>query len=63
MTLTILGYLALAVAAVGLEVAGRRPDTRVPTLGTCLAYVMGPPAGRVAALLAWLWVGWHFFAR
>lgn len=63
MTITVAGYLVLAVAAVGIELAARRPNARVPTLGACLTRVMRRRVGRVAVLLAWLWAGWHFFVR
>ena len=63
MTVTVLGYLALAGAVAGLEIFARRPGTPVPTAADCLAYLTRSPVGRAVTLLAWLWVGWHFFAR
>lgn len=63
MTVTVLGYLALLAAAIGLEIVARRPDSRVATIGDCLSYLMQRPAARVGVLAGWLWLGWHLFAR
>jgi Family of unknown function (DUF6186) len=61
--MTIIGFACVIIALFALEVIGRRPTTRVPTLGEWLGYLMRPRAGRVAILLGWLWLGWHYFAR
>ncbi|MQA84821.1 MAG: hypothetical protein GEV03_09405 [Streptosporangiales bacterium] len=58
-----LGFAALALAAVAIELAARRPNSPLWTVGDCLAYITRPRLGRLGVLLAWLWVGWHFFAR
>ena len=60
---TIIGFAALILALFVLEFLGRRPDTRIPTLGEWLGYVMRPWAGRLLILLGWLWLGWHYFSR
>jgi hypothetical protein len=46
-----------------LEFLARRKDSRIPTLGEWLGYVMRPKAGRLLILLGWLWLGWHYFSR
>jgi Family of unknown function (DUF6186) len=61
--ITIIGFAALILVLFVLEYLGRRPDTRTPTLGEWLGYVMRPWAGRVIVLLGWLWLGWHYFSR
>jgi Family of unknown function (DUF6186) len=61
--ITIVGFVAVIAALVLLELLGRNPRTRIPTLGEWLGYVMRPAAGRVLILLGWLWLGWHYFAR
>jgi hypothetical protein len=61
--ITIAGFVAVITALVVLEVLGRRPGPRIPTIGEWLGYVMRPRAGRVLILLGWLWLGWHYFAR
>jgi hypothetical protein len=61
--ITIIGFAAVIIALLALELIGRRPGTRVPTLGEWLGYLMRARAGRAAVLLGWLWLGWHYFAR
>jgi len=61
--ITIIGFAVLILVLFVLEYLGRRPDTRIPTLGEWLGYVMRPWAGRVIVLLGWLWLGWHYFSR
>ncbi len=56
------GFAVLLVAAVALEAAARRgagPATVSETVGA----VMRTTPGRVAVLLAWVWLGVHFLAR
>jgi Family of unknown function (DUF6186) len=61
--ITIIGFSAVIAGIVILEIAARRPGTRIPTLGQWLGYLMRPKAGRAIVLLGWLWLGWHYFAR
>ena len=60
---TIVGFAALILALLVLEFLARRKDSRIPTLGQWLGYVMRPKAGRLLILLGWLWLGWHYFSR
>ncbi len=56
------GFAVLLVAALALEAAARRgagPATAVEAVGAA----MRTTPGRVAVLLAWVWVGVHFLAR
>ncbi|WP_176730567.1 DUF6186 family protein [Micromonospora mirobrigensis] len=58
---------ALALVA-ALVVLGRRPGSRIPSLGAVcgrvMSYEVGPvPVGRIGLLGFWWWVGWHFLAR
>ncbi|MQA98086.1 MAG: hypothetical protein GEV11_27045 [Streptosporangiales bacterium] len=63
-TITVLGFAALAIGVVVLELLARlRPEVGVPSAGECLGYLMRTRAGRVLVLLGWWWTGWHFFAR
>jgi hypothetical protein len=56
------GFAVLLVAALALEAAARRG--RGPaTLGEAVGAAMRTTPGRVAVLLAWLWLGVHFLAR
>jgi hypothetical protein len=61
--ITIAGFAAVITALIVLEIVGRRPASRIPTLGEWLGYVMRPRSGRALVLLGWLWLGWHYFAR
>lgn len=40
-----------------------RRGSRVPSLGTVLTHLMRGRTGRVGILVAWAWIGLHFFAR
>ncbi|HUB40759.1 MAG TPA: DUF6186 family protein [Streptosporangiaceae bacterium] len=60
---TIIGYLTVLAAGITLQAAAiRRPD-RLPSLGRVLSQVMQSRTGRVGVVVAWAWVGLHFFAR
>lgn len=61
--ITIAGFAALILALFVLEFLARRKDSRIPTLGEWLGYVMRTKAGRLLVLLGWLWLGWHYFSR
>lgn len=57
------GFLALLLAGVVLEVLGRRPASRIPTLGAAVTRAMRTRSGRVGIIAGWAWIGLHFFAR
>ncbi len=61
--ITIIGYLVLLCCGIGLEVFARRTRTRVPPLEDVLTRAMRTRTGRVGVLVAWAWLGLHFFAR
>jgi len=56
-------WALLAAGALCLWAASRRVPRRVARPGDLLAAVMANRAGRVAVLVAWMFAGWHFFAR
>jgi hypothetical protein len=60
---TILGYLLVLAAGVSLEIFAARTRGRVPPLGDVLTRVMRTRTGRVGVLVAWGWIGLHFFAK
>jgi hypothetical protein len=60
---TIAGYLVVLVAGVSLEIFAVRTRGRVPPLGDVLTRVMRTRTGRVGVLIAWGWIGLHFFAK
>jgi uncharacterized protein DUF6186 len=59
---TVAGVAVLLVAALVLEAAARR-GAGPATAGEALAAAMRTTPGRVAVLLAWVWLGVHFLAR
>jgi Family of unknown function (DUF6186) len=61
--ITIAGFAAIAIAFMALELAGRRPGSRIPTAGEVFGYLMQTRVTRVLILVAWGWLGWHLFAR
>ncbi len=61
--LTVLGYLVLVSAGVVLELLATVRRTGIPSLQEVLTRVMRTRTGRVGVLVAWAWVGLHFFAR
>lgn len=63
MTVTLAGYLVLGLFAAALALAARLPGSRVAQIGDCVGPALRSRPGRIAVLAAWLWLGWHFFAR
>ena len=61
--ITIAGYVAVLVGLVLLQVLATRTRAPVPALGDLLTRAMRTRTGRVGILVAWAWVGLHFFAR
>ncbi|MGH3301394.1 MAG: DUF6186 family protein [Streptosporangiaceae bacterium] len=61
--LTIIGYVSVLAAAVALQVAALRRPERLPSLGRVFTHVMRTRTGRVGILVAWAWLGLHFFAK
>jgi Family of unknown function (DUF6186) len=61
--ITVLGFLIVLAGLITTEVAARRPGSRIPTLGQVFTRVMRTRTGRVGILVAWAWLGLHFFAR
>lgn len=58
----LLGWSALLVTGLVLEMAGRlRHDTA--TAGEVVAAAMRTAPGRLLVLTVWLWLGVHFLAR
>jgi len=46
-----------------LQVLATRTRVPVPALGDLLTRAMRTRTGRVGVLVAWAWIGLHFFAR
>jgi hypothetical protein len=61
--LTVAGYLVIAAAAVIVGLMARRSGSRLPTIGDVYSKLSARRFGRVAVMLSWWWLGWHFFVR
>jgi len=61
--ITIAGYLAVLGLGVVLQLLATRSRVPVPPLGDVLSRAMRSRTGRVGILVAWAWLGLHFFAR
>ena len=61
--LTVFGYLAVVAAGVVIELVATRTRARIPSLGDVFTRIMRTRTGRVGVLVAWAWLGLHFFAR
>jgi hypothetical protein len=62
-SLTVAGYLIVAAAAVGLDLAARRDGSRLANLGDVYSKLSARRGGRIVVMLSWWWLGWHFFVR
>ena len=60
---TILGYLVVLCAGVVLQLLATRTRARIPPLGEVFRWAMSTRTRRVGMLVAWAWLGLHFFAR
>ena len=60
---TMAGYLLIVASALALQLASRREESRVPSLGQVLSRIMTTRPGRIGLLAGWAWVGLHFFAK
>jgi Family of unknown function (DUF6186) len=60
---TILGYLLVLASGIALQAAAIRRPGRLPSLGRVCTHVMRSRTGRVGILVAWAWIGLHFFAK
>ena len=61
--ITVGGYLAVVLAGVILEVAATSTKAPVPSLDDVLTRIMRTRTGRVGVLVAWAWLGLHFFSQ
>lgn len=57
------GYLIVLAMLAALQLIATRTRSRIPSLGETLSRVMSTRTGRVGMLVAWAWLGLHFFAK
>ncbi|MEU7764781.1 DUF6186 family protein [Nocardia sp. NPDC049190] len=59
----IVGFVLLLLAGLGVVVFARARRELIASLGETMAYLTRARAARIAAVLVWAWLGWHFLAR
>jgi hypothetical protein len=59
---TVAGFVVLATAIVGVQIAALR-GAHVATVDTVVRALVRRRPARVLVLAAWLWLGWHLFVR
>jgi hypothetical protein len=60
---TIAGYLLVVAGMVVLQLLATRTEVPVPSFGDLVIRAVRSRTGRVGVLVAWAWIGLHFFAR
>ena len=60
-TLLVWGVLGLLVVA--CQVTAAISEGRFPGLGSLVVRTTSTRVGRYVLVLAWMWLGWHAFAR
>lgn len=58
--LTIVGFLACLGAVAVLDVIAKRDAEKLTSLTGMIEHVMVTRSARIAILLFWWWLGWHF---
>jgi len=61
--LTIAGFAVLAMVTALLTLAGRGGRLGLVSPGELLDALRSPLPARLAIVLGWAWLGWHFLAR
>jgi hypothetical protein len=59
---TIAVWIALLALVAALEVVATL-TRRLPGAGEAVGRLFGLPGARLVVALAWMWLGWHVFAR
>lgn len=60
---TVAGFVAVVLGGVLLQLLATRTRAPIPPLGEVISRVMRTRTGRVGVLVAWAWIGLHFFAK
>jgi hypothetical protein len=60
---TLVVWGALGVAVVVTQLAAAVSGGRVPGIGALVQRAGSNRVGRLGLVLAWMWLGWHAFAR
>ena len=62
-SLTIAGFAVLAMVMAALTLAGPTGRLGLAAPGELLNALLSPSPARLAIVLGWAWLGWHFLAR
>jgi hypothetical protein len=60
---TLMVWALLAVMVIFSQAAAIVSGGRFPGFGSVVGRIIERPAARVVLVLAWMWFGWHAFAR
>jgi hypothetical protein len=60
---TLIVWIVLGASLVVCQLAAMASGRRLPGLGTVVGSVAATRVGRVLLVVAWMWFGWHAFAR
>lgn len=61
--ITVAGFLVVLGGLIGTEIVARTRPGRAPTFAQVVTRIMRTRTGRVGILVAWAWLGLHFFAK
>ncbi|MGB9113263.1 MAG: DUF6186 family protein [Acidimicrobiales bacterium] len=61
--ITVALWVVIAAGAVFLEVLSYASRRFIAPAGTVARLATRPVIGRIVVSLAWMWLGWHVFAR
>lgn len=61
--IVIVGFVLMLVVMLGVLVVTHVRRDLVAPLGETIGYLTRTRVARIAAVLVWAWVGWHFLAR
>ncbi len=61
--ITVAGFLVVVAGLIGAEAVARLTKAPIPTFAQVFTRIMRTRTGRVGILVAWAWVGLHFFAK
>ena len=61
--ITILGFLIVLAGLITTEAIARSGKANIPTFAQVCTRIMRTRTGRVGILVAWAWLGLHFFSK
>ena len=57
------GYIFFVLVGIALWLYSRRPNSPVANVAAMIDRIMHHRTTRVAIMLGWWWVGWHFLVN